>query len=470
MSDSNDKKWFEKVRVNSWEVEILIVAVILAFLFNIPDFIQARVAAIWVSTHYDGRGYNLLDPTPFWFLMGIIKMFLYLILKFCFIVAKFTFSSYVIFRGFWVAVIGLSSVFSKGLDVKKLNYSSYFNKLLPKDSFDSLISNLDNVCSSIFSLGFLVVFYVSSIIIYLCALVLIIGSSDYIFVFLNIYFTEIIFNFIFFFFISLGIIFFIDILFLGILKKVKWKVFSYPYSKLYKLLRILTLFFMYESVYYLFISNIKRRFVFILWLILALCITAIIVSNKADGYLTFPDDTLKTEYFMSQDHYEDRLIASGNNFSSTKHPFINSEIISESYLKLYIPFHPNIHSSLDSACGIINREEGSSYYQSLINCINSQYAIYIDNDTIVSDFLFYDYSFEDDVSIKTFFIPISLAEYKDGKHVITIEKLFYEYYDYIEIEDSTEQSDAWFIDKDDYEVELVKDSDSLIHIPFYIYR
>ena len=29
MSDSNDKKWFDKVRVNSWEVEILIVAVIL---------------------------------------------------------------------------------------------------------------------------------------------------------------------------------------------------------------------------------------------------------------------------------------------------------------------------------------------------------------------------------------------------------------------------------------------------------
>ena len=33
MSDSSDKKWFEKLRVNSWEVEILIVAVILAFLF-----------------------------------------------------------------------------------------------------------------------------------------------------------------------------------------------------------------------------------------------------------------------------------------------------------------------------------------------------------------------------------------------------------------------------------------------------
>ena len=45
---------------------------------------------------------------------------------------------------------------------------------------------------------------------------------------------------------------------------------------------------------------------------------------------------------------------------------------------------------------------------------------------------------------------------------------FYEYYNVIG--DSTEQSDSWFIDEDDYEVELAKHSDSLIYILFYIYR
>jgi len=268
--------------------------------------------------------------------------------------------------------------------------------------------------------------------------------------------------------LTIGAIFFIDIIFFGILKKVKWKVFSYPYSKIYNLLRIVTGFFLYEAVYFLFISNISRKSVFILFLFLALFISASILSNKSDGYLAFPADTLETDSFMSQNHYEDRLLASGNNFSFTKYPFINSEIISESYLKLYIPFHPVIHSSLDSSCGITRKilaGDQNIGKEILLNCINSQYAIYIDNDTIVNDFVFYDYS-GNDISLSAFFMPILVNDYEEGKHVVTVEKLFYEGYDYIE--DSTEQS-GWFTDDED-EVKLTKYSDSLIHIPFYIYR
>ena len=35
MKAVNDNKWFDKVRVNSWEIEILIVACILAFLLKL---------------------------------------------------------------------------------------------------------------------------------------------------------------------------------------------------------------------------------------------------------------------------------------------------------------------------------------------------------------------------------------------------------------------------------------------------
>jgi len=464
MSDSNDKRWFDKIRVNSWEVEILIVAVILAFLFQIPDFISVKLAALEVSNHHDSRAYHPVNSnTPFWFILGFVKMIILSLVKSCFGIAKITFCSYVFFRGFWVAVIGLSSVFTKGIDIKKLNYSKYFNRVLARDDFDSLILKLDNICSSIFSLGFLIAFYVSSIMIYLSFTLLFIGSFEYLFNSLNP--SEWMLSSMLILFLTIGAIFFIDIIFFGILKKVKWKVFSYPYSKIYNLLRIVTGFFLYEAVYFLFISNISRKSVFILFLFLALFISASILSNKSDGYLAFPADTLETDSFMSQNHYEDRLLASGNNFSFTKYPFINSEIISESFLKLYMPFHANIHSSIDSACGIVNSDKGSSYYQSLINCINSQYAIYIDNDTIVSDFVFYDYS-SNDISIKTFFMPIPVKNYQEGKHIIIIEKLFYEYYNYIE--DSVATS-KYHIDKN-LKVELMKNSDSLIHIPFYIYR
>ena len=186
MSDSNDKRWFDKIRVNSWEVEILIVAVILAFLFQIPDFISVKLAALEVSNHQDSRAYHPVNSnTPFWFILGLVKMIILSLVKSCFGIAKITFCSYVFFRGFWVAVIGLSSVFTKGIDIKKLNYSKYFNRVLARDDFDSLILKLDNICSSIFSLGFLIAFYVSSIMIYLSFTVLFIGSFEYLFNSLN---------------------------------------------------------------------------------------------------------------------------------------------------------------------------------------------------------------------------------------------------------------------------------------------
>ena len=73
-----------------------------------------------------------------------------------------------------------------------------------------------------------------------------------------------------------------------------------------------------------------------------------------------------------------------------------------------------------------------------------------------------------DISIKTFFMPISVKNYQEGKHIIRIEKLFYEYYDFIE--DSAEFNDGWWYYDQNVKVELVKAPDSLIHIPFYIYR
>ncbi len=475
MSDSNNKKWFEKLRVNSWEIEILIVACILAALFNIPDIMSSKIAAISVSNHFDLRQ-NFGNSPPFWFMIGMIKLLSYNVISSFLIIAKFTFSLYIVFRGFWVAVIGLSSVFQSGIDLKKLNYSSYFEKNIPKTRFNDYVLKLDNVCSSIFSLGFLVAFFVLSLFFYVSLTILISNLFSY---------NEFGFKIIAYFNFFIGLLFFVDILFLGLLKKIKWQPFSYLYSKLYNFLRLVTGFFLYESVYYLFISNIKRRIILICWLFFLALFMINTLSSKADGYFIFPNISIfesPINSFMTKYFYEDRMLSADINFSSSRYPFINSEIISDSYFKLYIPFHPYLHSSLDSAClisqdstifkdttltlsssgleaGVKIRADGA-YFQKLLNCINSQYAIYIDQDTIVNDFVFYDYAAKiqnDNISIKSFFMPIPINHYKEGQHVITIEKLFFETID-------EKFKDGEWVD------ELSRAPDSLIHIPFYIYR
>ena len=471
MSSSNDNKWFEKLRVNSWEIEILIVACILAALFNLPEFTEEKLAALEVSTHFDQRANtDEFDDSVFWMLVGMIKMFMYSAVNVFIGISKITFSLYIFFRGFWVAVIGLSSVFSNGINVKGLRFSSYFNKLLPDTSFDNYILRLDNICSSVFSLGFLVAFFYVSILIFFSVCILFLGSIEY----FSMYFFESLTPETFTTSIAValfvfGLIFFLDILFLGIFKRVKWKVFSYPYSKIYSFFRIITCFFLYESIYYLLISNVKRRVILIFLGLIFLFIGFSIFSNKGDGYLKFPSlgDSFQIKSYMAKWYYEDRLLVSDVNFSSTRYPFINSEIISESYLRLHIPFHPYIHSSLDSVCGITSQilagDQNIGKQEVLLDCINNVYAIYIDNDTIVNDFVFYNYSSKD-ASINTFFMPIAVSDYADGKHVITVEKLFAEYYRYPE-EDSTVANDDVISEKF-----LSKAKDSLIHIPFYIYR
>ena len=40
MKEKNKIQWFEKLRLNSWEVEILIVGFVLVMLLNIPDILR----------------------------------------------------------------------------------------------------------------------------------------------------------------------------------------------------------------------------------------------------------------------------------------------------------------------------------------------------------------------------------------------------------------------------------------------
>lgn len=473
MDDSNDNKWFAKLRVNSWEIEILIVACILAALFNLPEFTTDKLNALYVSTHMDYRGVSsdAFNTSTLWVLVGLVKTFMYLAVNVFLTISKITFSLYIFFRGFWVAVIGLSSVFPKGIDLKNLRFTTYFNKLLPGTSFNSYILRIDNICSSIFSLGFLTAFFYVSILIYTAVIISSVGlielSSRYLLDLVKLSYPYDLTSFLFIVSTVLGVVFFLDIIFLGILKRIKWKIFSYPYSKIYKAFRIITCFFLYESIYYLFVSNVKRRVILICWAFFLVFIGVSIISNKGKGYLKFPlKDFAVTKSFMSEFTYEDRLLASSDNFSFTRYPFINSEIISESYLKLHIPFHPYIHSSLDSACSItiqsLEDDANIAEHELLLDCINNVYAIYIDNDTIVNDFVFYTYT-AGDVYINTFFMPISVSKYQEGKHVITIEKLFFE-----EIFDKKAGRGVIFADSTDYI--LAKGLDSLVHIPFYIYR
>ena len=113
--------WLDRVRTNSWESEILIVGFVLIILLQTIDYFEVlKNNQAYLNSYWGGMA------------SVVNSMLVPLIIDVLFVsnfVLVISLSIYLIMRGFWVAVIGLSSVFPKGINVKKLNYSNYQRKL-----------------------------------------------------------------------------------------------------------------------------------------------------------------------------------------------------------------------------------------------------------------------------------------------------------------------------------------------------
>ena len=82
MEEKEEIQWFEKLRLNSWEVEILIVGFVLVMLFNIPDTLSLEQDKM--GEGFVGR--VLQDALIFtvvvvWFQRGLVRSILISVLK-----------------------------------------------------------------------------------------------------------------------------------------------------------------------------------------------------------------------------------------------------------------------------------------------------------------------------------------------------------------------------------------------------
>jgi hypothetical protein len=66
MEEKEEIQWFEKLRLNSWEVEILIVGFVLVMLFNIPDTLSLELTKM--EAGLVGRG---IQEFLIWFVIYI---------------------------------------------------------------------------------------------------------------------------------------------------------------------------------------------------------------------------------------------------------------------------------------------------------------------------------------------------------------------------------------------------------------
>ena len=171
---NKNKEWFHKLKLNSWEVEILIVGFVLVMLFQVVGKLDFESYIFFDSGDLqteENYGSWALYFSQFAGLMAVSATVNILI---------YSFGTYLAFRGFWVGVLGLSSVFPDGINFKKLNFKNRLS--LNKDKYDLIkfINYIDKICSSIFSFSFLISFAIVSLIIFFIQLLCVGLTLDFI--------------------------------------------------------------------------------------------------------------------------------------------------------------------------------------------------------------------------------------------------------------------------------------------------
>ncbi len=407
--------WLDRVRTNSWESEILIVGFVLIILLQTIDYIEVLQYNQWNLNSFWGGVSSVINSI-------LVPIIIYVLFVSNYILV-ISLSIYLILRGFWVAVIGLSSVFPNGIDINKLNFSDYYKSNLKKYNIDHYSIIIDKICSSIFSISFIIIMFIISLTFFFSTIIILLLIVDKIDIMINNYIINStiprgILGSLIIIYLFLGFIHFMDFILLGPLKQIKWNWFSRYYYTIVKFFSIITLTKFYEILFYTFISRLKKRYIF-------LFLICMIVLINFGGNWSFYNDYLFAEYidtkklfslYKYEDKYEKHLQLSNDKFASNYNIMIQSGIITDSFIELHIPYNPQLNYSIINECNIMKAEDISN--DQILQCINDIYIILLDGINVGElEWVIESHSY---IDRKGFFTVIDISYLQKGKHNLLV--------------------------------------------------
>lgn len=410
------KKLLHKLQEESWQLELLISGFAIFGLFTaIPT-----ITEILIEAENSRQIYTFVIS-----LVATIS---------CYILI-FNLLLHVLLRGLWIGALGLRYV-SGDIDYDSLKYSQKFTNYLKKrvGSFDKYIGTLENYCSVIFAISFLLIFYVLAITFTILAIFsianLLISNDDLpgwlshglgiplvLFIVFGMFFTL------------------IDFLTLGFLKKKKW--LSTIYFPVYRVFGFITLSFLYRPLVYNFLDNtFGKRLSFVLVPFYILIALATTLKYNVSNFLG--SDMTSNEYVANNNNYEDLLYDSDGFID---HVAIQSKVISDNYVKVFILFSENIEDNIFQFNPKLEPDEDSRGLRSSISfgnnfnnlsskkrenlrraylkTFNDMYSVKIDTITYDSDFIIAK-SRKGNLGFETYVSTKSLIE---GKHTLKVNRL-----------------------------------------------
>ncbi|NER15969.1 APC family permease [Spongiivirga citrea] len=409
------KKLLEKLQEESWQLELIISGFAIFGLFTALDPIG--IAATEARNVENPAGYITLN-------IALISCFILL----------FNLLLHVILRGLWIGALGLRYV-SGDIDYEALNYSPKFTKYLQKKigSFDRYIGTLENYCSVIFAISFLLIFYVFSFtLIILCIFLVanyIISSDD-----LPGYISNGLGIPLLLFIVFGMLLTFFDFITQGWLKKKQW--ISKIYFPVYWVFSFITLSFLYRPLVYNFLDHkFGKRLSFILVPLYIIILFASSLYFKNSNY--FETSDVSNSIYANNRNYENLLEDKDDVFINRA--AIPSKVITKPYLQVFIVYDDGLEDAVfDFNQGIEPEEDDRGLHFDLqfnngnntprrnrdsikleyLKTFNEIVTIKIDTVKYKSDFILAQ-SRKDELGFETF---VNLKGLEEGKHYLDVQR------------------------------------------------
>jgi len=245
---------------------------------------------------------------------------------------------HLVLRSLWIGALGVRYI-SGEVEIEKLNYSKRFTIYLNKKvgSFDHYIEKLEKLCSIIFAISFLLIFYVAAIFIILHLVnsfeLLELDSSS---VLLRVLITT-----LQVLLITGAALTFFDYLTQGLLKK--HKLIAKLYFPFYWVFSYLSLSFLYRPLYYNLIDNTFGRRVSFLILPFYIAVLFIVNTYKEQSSFISYGSVTSNAIRANSRNYQD-LVEKNDLFISAL--TIQSKVITAPYIKVKIPLSNYIEDNI----------------------------------------------------------------------------------------------------------------------------
>jgi hypothetical protein len=395
-------RWLKRIQQHSWEPEILLSGFILIGLLQLPALIEETSIYLRAET-LRGNMAGLFTGATFAVYLLIAGLIIHLFL-----------------RSVWVGFIGLSYTFPKGIQVDKLQYQPRYTAIVQRiPSIKEQILKLEKVCSSIFATCFFLIMVILGVLL---------GSALF---FISCLALEILLNKLFqvslFAFIDphfdkfLGVIILIyavDFVLLGIYRR--YSLSARLFYPLYKLGSWLTFAKVYRSIYYLYISNISRRYLalfFMFFVLLNIFGQPILRRSPDNRWLSLIDfyHSDKGDGYLFSGYFRDR-----NHKWSSALLSIPSPVVSGRYLEVGLMHLLQHEGSMYTLCKLdaATLKQDPAAAEKRLRCVTDYYRLYIDDIAIPEPEWMYHYFQES--GRKGFIAFIDVNELTAGRHTLAI--------------------------------------------------